>query len=488
MRLSKKSIFGIVILTMFVSVALTLFLADSVKSNAKQAFGGAISASDKSDKNSGQLTQTELNKINSVLSVIESDYVNEVDREAIIDGALTGIMSSLNDPHSVYMKSTAATQFNTQIEGKISGIGAEVTMTNGYLTVVSPIKNSPAERGGILAKDIILSVNGESLEGLTLEEAVSKLRGTKGTKVKLEVRREGVNELIQISLIRDDIDIETVYSEVTDDGYGIITISQFALNTAERFKQELTELEKKKIKGLVIDVRNNPGGVLDGVTEITQLMVDEGKVIVQVEYKGGERSKTFAKGGKKKAYPIAVLVNGGSASASEILAGALSESAGATVVGETSYGKGTVQVSYNSLLSDGGLIKMTVAKWLTPDGNWINGAGIKPTVEIAPAEVFTATRFTFDKPIKAGEYNTNVKSMQVMLNALGYEVDRTDGFFSEETLAELKKFQSKQGLKITGELDKDTGTKLEALTVEYIRSPINDVQLQKALSIVAGKR
>lgn len=485
MRLSKKSIFGIVILTMFVSVVLTLYLADSVKSNAKQAFGGKVSAS---DKNSSQLTQAELNKINSVLSVISSDYVNEVDREAIIDGALTGIMSSLNDPHSVYMKSTVASQFNTQIEGKISGIGAEVTMNNGYLTVVSPIKNSPAERGGILAKDIILSVNGESLEGLTLEEAVSKLRGTKGTKVKLEVRREGVNELIQISLIRDDIDIETVYSEVTEDGVGIITISQFALNTAERFKQELSQLEKKKINGLVIDVRNNPGGVLDGVTEITQLMVDEGKAIVQVEYKGGKRTKTYAKGGKQKSYPIVVLINGGSASASEILAGALSESAGATVVGETSYGKGTVQVSYNSLLSDGGLIKMTVAKWLTPKGNWINGVGIKPTVEVKPADVFTATRFTFDDPIIAGEYNTNVKSMQVMLDALGYKVDRTDGFFSDETLAELKHFQNKQGLKVTGQLDKETATKLEALTVDYIRAPINDVQLQKALSIIAGKR
>jgi len=485
MQFSKKSIFGIVILTMFASVALTLFVADSVKSNAKQTFGGAIAASEKQSSN---LTQAELNKINTVLNIIESDYVHSTERQDLIDGALTGIMESLNDPHSVYMKQAAASQFNSQIEGTFSGIGAEVTMTNGLLTVVSPIKNSPAERAGVLAKDIILSVNGESLEGLTLEESVAKLRGPKGTKAKLEVRRDGVNEIIQISLIRDDIDIETVYSEVNEDGIGIITISQFALNTSERFEHELAELEKQGITGLVIDVRNNPGGVLDGVTEIAQLMLDEGKVIVQVEGKDGTRKKTYAKGGKQKSYPIAVLVNGGSASASEILAGALNESAGASIVGEQSFGKGTVQISYSNLIEDGGLIKMTVAKWLTPNGNWINETGVTPTDEVKPSDVYTVTRFTFDNAIEAGEYNSNVKSMQIMLEALGYKVDRKDGFFSEETLAVLKTFQNKQGLKVSGVLDKETATKLEALTIEHIRSPLNDVQLQKAIDIVAGKR
>lgn len=485
MQFSKKSIFSIVILTMFASVALTLLVADSVKSNAKQTFGSKVVAS---EKQTNHLTQEELNKINTVLNIIETDYVHETKREELIDGALSGIMASLNDPHSTYMKQTAAEEFNTRIEGTFSGIGAEVTMTNGYLTVVSPIKNSPAERGGILAKDIILSVNGESLEGLSLNEAVAKLRGPKGTKAKLEVRRDGVNELITISLIRDDIDIETVYSEVTEDGIGVITITQFALNTAERFEQELTALEKKNISGLVIDVRNNPGGVLDGVTEIAQMMLDEGKVIVQVEAKGGDRKKTYAKGGKQKPYPIAVLVNGGSASASEILAGALHESAGASIIGEQSFGKGTVQVSYNSLLQDGGLIKMTVAKWLTPEGNWINEKGVTPTLEVKPAEVFTVMRFTIDKPILVGEYNVNVKSMQVMLNALGYKIDRTDGFFSEETQAVLKTFQKQQGLKVTAMLDKETGAKLEQLTVDFIRTPQNDVQLQKAIEVVAGKR
>lgn len=486
MQFKGRTVLGFIIVTMLASVLVTLVVADKLLEGS--ATSPATSVASAAENKANHLTKEELEKLNTVLSIVETNYVSTVKREDLIDGAVSGIMASLNDPYSVYMKKSTASQFSSSIEGSFSGIGAEVSLNNGFLTVVSPIKGSPAERGGLLPKDIILSVNGESLMNLTLQEAVSKLRGEKGTKATLEVRREGVSDPISIVLIRDDIDIETVYSEINNDGIGVITITQFSMNTAERFKEELASLEAKKLKGLVIDVRNNPGGVLQGVTEIAQLMIDEGKVVVQVEGRDGKREKTYAKGGEQKDYPIAVLTNSGSASASEILAGALKESAGATVIGEQTYGKGTVQVSYGQALKDGSLIKMTVAKWLTPNGNWIDHEGVAPNIEVKPADVYSVARIHLEDELMRGELEGNIKSMQVMLKALGYTVDRQDGYFSDATEAALKAFQNKEGLKQSGILDEATVTKLHDRTIEYISNPLNDVQLQKAIKVVAGKK
>ena len=486
MQFKGRTVLGFVLVTMFASILVTLMVADKLlEGSTTSPATSIVSAAESKNKH---LTKEELDKLNTVLSIVESNYVSSVKREDLIDGAVSGIMNSLNDPYSVYMKKSAASQFSSSIEGSFSGIGAEVSLNNGYLTVVSPIKGSPAERGGLLPKDIILSVNGESLLDLTLEDAVSKLRGEKGTKATLEVRREGINDPISIVLIRDDIDIETVYADIDKDGIGIITITQFSMNTAERFKEELAALEAQNLKGLVIDVRNNPGGVLHGVIEIAQLMIEDGKVVVQVEGKDGKREKTYAKGGEQKAYPIAVVTNSGSASASEILAGALKESAGATVVGEQTYGKGTVQVSYGEALKDGSLIKMTVAKWLTPNGNSIDHEGVKPTVLVEPAEVYSVARIHLKEELMRGELEDNIKSMQVMLSALGYDVDRKDGYFSDATEKALRAFQQAEGLKQTGKLDEETVAKLHGRTIEHISNPLHDIQLQKAINIVAGNK
>src|SRR5690606_38288408 len=241
-------------------------------------------------------------------------------------------------------------------------------------------------------------------------------RGEKGTKAKLEVVREGQSNPISVVLIRDDIDIETVYSSIDERGIGIIEITQFSLNTSERFAEELEALEAKGLKGHVIDVRNNPGGVLQDVVEIAQLMMREGSIVVQVEDRSGKRDKTYAKGGEKKSYPIAVLTNGGSASASEILAGALQEGAGATVVGQQTYGKGTVQVSFNKLFDDGGLIKMTIAKWLTPKGNWINETGITPNIVVEPPLVYSIARLNLndDEELKEDQLSEKIRSAQII--------------------------------------------------------------------------
>lgn len=484
MQFKGRTVFALLLITMLSTVIITMTVADRIIDHPVAATPGVVSAA---TNTANHLSDKEVGKLNSVIELVESKYVTKLERDALIDGAVTGIMNALNDPYSVYMEEKVASQFSQSIEGSFSGIGAEVTTENGQIVVVSPIKGSPAERSGLLPKDIILTVNGDSLSGLSLQEAVNKIRGEKGTKAKLEIMRSGVSEPINVVLIRDDIDIETVYATIDEQGIGVIEITQFSMHTAERFEEELKALENKGLKGLVIDVRNNPGGVLHGVIEISQLMMKEGTVVVQVEDREGKKEKTYAKGGEQKAYPIVVLTNGGSASASEILAGALQEGAGAKVVGEQSYGKGTVQVSYNQLLEDGGLIKLTVAKWLTPKGNWIHEVGVTPDVEVQPSAIYSAARLSGIETLQQNELSEQIRSIQIMLDGIGFTTDRQDGYFSEQTANAVKAFQKQQKLKVTGKVDQETAEKLEKAAIEYIRSPLNDVQLQKALQIAGRK-
>jgi carboxyl-terminal processing protease len=478
-----RTVFVLLLMTMVASVLVTLTIGDQIfwPANGKQA---SVSAAASSDRNG--LNAKEESKINAVLGLIETKYFKDIDRDELVDGAVRGMMESLDDPYSVYMEKDVAKQFSESIEGSFSGIGAEVTLEKGKVVVVAPIKGSPAEKAGLLAKDIVLSVNGEKLDGLTLNDAVGKIRGPKGTKAKLQIERTGNTQPIDLILVRDDIDVETVYANLRNDGTGVIEIRQFSLNTADRFKEELARLEKQGMKGLVIDVRNDPGGILPVVVEIAQQFIKKGETIVQVEDREGDRDKTASLGGGKD-YPIAVLMNKGSASASEILAGALQERAGAILVGETSYGKGTVQVSYNKTLGDGSLVKMTIAKWLTPDGNWIHQKGIKPTIEVLPPKLYTVARLTLTETLKKDMIGEQIRNAQVMLSGLGYSTQREDGYFSASTELAVKNFQQSAGLPTTGQLDTKTASSLEQAVVKWIKDENNDKQLLEAIQAVSRK-
>ncbi|MHA7967337.1 S41 family peptidase [Paenibacillus sp. CAU 1782] len=484
MYFKGRTVITFVLLTMIASVFVTITMADQWL-GTKEPITAVVAAAD--EGKSSSLKQEEMAKINAVLELIETKFYEKVDREELVDGAVSGIMNALGDPYSVYMEEDDAQHFSESVEGSFSGIGAEVTLDNNKIVVVSPIKGSPAERSGMLAKDVLISVNGESLEGLNLQEAVAKIRGPKGTKAKIVVQRTGFSEPIQLVLIRDDIDVETVYGTLRPDGIGVIEIRQFSMNTAKRFKEELEKLEGEGLKGLVLDVRNNPGGVLPVVVEMSQLFMKEGATVVQVEDRNGNREKTLAKGGEQKDYPIAVLTNKGSASASEILAGALQEAAGAVVVGEQSFGKGTVQVSYNKALGDGSLVKMTIAKWLTPNGNWIHGEGITPDVAVGPHELYTVARLSLEEALKPDSLSESVRSAQVMLHGLGFDPSREDGYYSQETVQAVKKFQQKHGLPDSGEIDQATAEKLEQEVIAWLQKDENDIQLQEAIKEVGRK-
>ncbi|OMF07058.1 peptidase S41 [Paenibacillus amylolyticus] len=429
--------------------------------------------------------KNDLKKIETAMDLISSNYYKDVDQTKLIDGAINGMMESLGDPYSNYMGQETAAQFEESIEGSFTGIGAEVSSQDGNVVVVSPIKGSPAEKAGIRAKDMIMSVNGESLQGLELNKAVNKIRGPKGSEAKVQVKRAGSSELIEFVIVRDDIDLETVYAHMEDGGIGVIAITQFSLNTGDRFKEELAKLEKQNMKGLVIDVRNDPGGVLQVVIDIAEQFVPKGKVIVQVEDKNGKKEQSKSNG-SAKAYPITVLMNKGSASASEILAGALQQSAGAKLIGENSFGKGTVQTSYDKQMGDGSLLKITIAKWLTPNGDWIHEKGIKPDIAVDQPDYFSVAPINKEKlPLKYDSNSTDVKSAQTMLRGLDFKPDRVDGYYDQKTEEAVKAFQKQKGIQASGQIDEKTAESLEAALIERIANPQYDAQLKRAIENVS---
>jgi carboxyl-terminal processing protease len=437
------------------------------------------------DKAATNDDEKELKKVEQAYELIKNRYVEKVDDDKLIQGAIQGMISTLNDPYSVYMDEETSEQFTESLDSSFEGIGAEVSMINGKVTIVAPIKNSPAEKAGLKPNDQILRVNGESLEGLDLYEAVLKIRGKKGTTVQLDILRPGVKEVIKVKVVRDEIPIETVYDSVkTYNGkkVGYLEVTSFSENTAQDFKKKLAKLESEHIDGLIIDVRGNPGGYLQSVEEILKQFIPKDKPYVQIEERNGDKQRFYSDLTKKKPYPIVVLIDKGSASASEILAGAMKEAGGYKLVGETSFGKGTVQQAIP--MGDGSNIKLTLYKWLTPDGHWIHKKGVKPDVEVKQPDYFHVSPLHIEKELAFDMNNEQVKNAQQMLKGLGFDPGRTDGYFSKETESAVKAFQKANKLPQTGKIDKNTAEVLQAKVMDAIRADNNDVQLKTAMKVL----
>ncbi|WP_059171944.1 S41 family peptidase [Bacillus sp. FJAT-27445] len=427
-----------------------------------------------------------LDKVSTAYELIVSQYVEKVEREELVEGAIQGMLASLDDPYSVYMDRETARQFNESLESSFEGIGAEVGMEDGRIVIVSPFKNSPAEKAGLKPHDRILKVDGKSVEGLDLIQVTVKIRGKKGTVVRLEVERKNVKDPISVEVKRDQIPIETVFSKVKKvDGkrIGYIEITSFAEETAADFKKQLKVLEENGITGLAIDVRGNPGGLLLSVEEILREFISGDKPFVQIEKRNGKKEKYFSTLKEGKSYPVVVLVDKGSASASEILAGALSEAEGFPLVGEKTFGKGTVQQAMP--MGDGSNIKLTLFKWLTPDGNWIHRKGIKPDVEVNQPKIFGTHPIQLDGALEADMNNEQVKNAQIILEGLGYSPGRTDGYFSTGTVRSVKAFQQLYGLQPTGKIDRRTALALEEARTKETKKDKNDLQLRTALRLLA---
>ncbi|MEH7354454.1 S41 family peptidase [Neobacillus drentensis] len=427
--------------------------------------------------------RTEFNKLYEAFDTLNNGYYKDVNQQKLINGAIDGMVSSLDDPYSDYMSNEEAKSFHSSISSSFEGIGAEIQEKEGHIIIVSPIKGSPAEKAGLKPNDMIISVDGKSLQGMNSTQAVTLIRGKKGTKVELSIQRPGTDAPMTVPIIRDTIPIETVYGEMIDDTIAKVQITSFSTNTSKELVTTLNDLQKKGMKGLVLDLRQNPGGLLDQAISITSMFVPKGKIIVKEEDRNGKIKEIPSQNDGNTDYPLVVLIDKGSASASEIFAAAVKESAGVPLVGEKSFGKGTVQTAAD--FKDGSNLKYTIAKWLTPNGNWIHKKGIMPDVEVALPEYATLPIINPDKELALSTSSTDVQTAQKMLKAVGYDPGREDGFFDENTKEAVIAFQTAQGLPADGVLKGDSTMKLMDLLREKIKT--NDTQLQKAVEVLKGK-
>ncbi|MDF9761006.1 MULTISPECIES: S41 family peptidase [Peribacillus] len=422
----------------------------------------------------------EFEKLYSTYDTIKGNYYEKIDQDKLVDGAINGMIKSLDDPYSAYMDKKEASSFHESISSSFEGIGAEIQEQDGKIMVVSPIKGSPAEKAGVKPNDIILSVNGKSVEGLSSSEAVLKIRGKKGTKVDLSISRAGESEPIELTIKRDTIPIETVYAEMLDDGVAKIQVTSFSEHTVQELKTSLEEMSKKDMKGLVLDLRGNPGGLLDQAIEMASLFIPNGKVVLQVEDRNGKKEVYKSKNDGELKIPVVVLIDDGSASASEIVAAAVSESADIPLIGVKSFGKGTVQTAQD--FDDGSNFKYTAAKWLTPKGNWIHKKGIKPDITVKLPDYASLPYISPDKELKASDSSSEVKAAEEMLKVAGHDPGKIDGFFDEATTNAVKAFQREQKIKETGTIKDDTTVKLMQVIREKILK--NDTQVKKAVEVL----
>jgi len=310
---------------------------------------------------------------------LDKNYaLSPLDEKAMVYGAISGMVDSLGDPYTVFMTPDENESLSEDMSGFFGGIGAEVGFRNGFVTVIAPLKGSPAEKSGLLSGDKIIEVGEENVEDYNVDEVVNLIRGEEGTKVTLVILRG--EEVMNFEIMREEIADQTVKWEMKENGVVYLEIRQFKRETAGELDAQIGDILSQDPKGIVLDLRNNPGGYLDVVVEVASRFINDGEVVVFEESEGGKKAYK-AEGGKRfDGMPIVVLVNEGSASASEILAGALKDYGLATLIGKTTFGKGLVQGILD--MKDGSALKVTVAKWLTPNGENINENGIAPDIEV----------------------------------------------------------------------------------------------------------
>ena len=316
-----------------------------------------------------------------VLEKINKEYVDEVDQSKSMDAAINGLLQSL-DPYSAYMTPESFEGMQTETSGKFGGLGIEVGMESGVVKVISPIDNTPASKAGLKAGDYIVKIDGVQVQGKSLMDAVDLMRGPVGSSIEITVRRRGVKKALIFNITREIIQVQSVKSELIDNNIGYIRLTSFNENSSEQIKEKVNKLNKtKNLKGYILDLRNNPGGLLSQAIKISDFFLENGEIVSTKSRKVSENRKWFAKKGDiTNGKTLIILINYGSASASEIVAGALKDHKRAIILGENSYGKGSVQSIIP--LKNRGAIRLTIAKYYLPSGKSISEVGVTPDIEI----------------------------------------------------------------------------------------------------------
>lgn len=415
-----------------------------------------------------QDTYESLEAFSKILSLVQENYVEEVDSQKAIEGAIKGMLTTL-DPHSSYMKPEDFKELQVETQGSFTGIGIEITMKDNILTVVSPIEGTPAFAKGLKAGDKIVKIGEEPTQDMSLMEAVKRLRGPKGSEVTISIHRKGWADLKEITLIRDIIPIHSVKSKLLEPGYPYIRIINFQAQTTTDFKKALSDLEKQgKIKGLIVDLRNNPGGLLDQSVKIADIFIDEG-VIVSTKGRIKEQNSMFyaRDNNAKYKFPVVVLVNEGSASASEIVAGALQDHKKAVIIGAQTFGKGSVQTIIP--MDSGAGLRLTTARYYTPSGRSIQATGITPDIIVpSPASLTVEHDEKEDDQEKKPKYLREKDLKHHIGNGLNEEVTQKE---------EKPKPEEKPKTKVKTPVSKE---KQEAEDIS------KDQQLSTALTLLKG--
>jgi carboxyl-terminal processing protease len=376
----RKTLLNIVILVGVFGLGLGLG-SDRIRLGPDGAFRKAVQ--------NNQEGKLDYSGVEELYEGLQDGFDGKLDAVKLEDGLKSGLVKAAGDPYTEYLNEEDAKEFDEGLSGSFEGIGAELGKDGETIVIVSPIAGFPAEQAGLKAKDIISKINDESAYDISTTEAVKKIRGPKGSKVKLEVIRDG--KALTFEIMRDQISIPSVKSEVTGDNIGVITISRFGEDTVGLTQKAAQEMKDKNVRGVVLDMRGNPGGLLNGAVGISNIWLERGQKILE-EKRDSQVIKTYNANGNPilQGVPTVVLIDEGSASASEIVAGALRDNNAATIIGEKSYGKGSVQELLQ--LHDGGVLKVTIARWYTPNGRNIDKEGIEPDQKVEITDEQAAAR------------------------------------------------------------------------------------------------
>lgn len=375
----------------------------------------------------GHATETyeELRTFSEVLTQVQRSYVEETKVKDLVQGAIRGMLATL-DPHSAYMTAEMYKEMQVETKGEFGGVGIQIGVKDNHLTVIAPIDGTPAQRAGIKSGDYITKVNDEPTKDLSLMDAVQKMRGPKGSKVTLTIQRDGTPDPLQFTLVRDTIKIESVKSKVMDN-IGYVKLTQFQEATGRDLAKVLKQFKDQKIQSTILDLRNNPGGLLTAAVEVSEQFLPSGKLVVYTKGRESKKDEWFAKGkDHMEDSPMIILVNEGSASASEIVAGALQDYGRAVIVGTTSFGKGSVQTILP--LGDGSGLRLTTAKYYTPKGRSIQSTGITPDIVVKPQPPVTVAKAA----PKSGEIEADGKSLSPITAVPGKEQPSVSGKVLQE--------------------------------------------------------
>ncbi|CEA00277.1 putative CtpA-like serine protease [Jeotgalicoccus saudimassiliensis] len=472
LRSVQMNIFWFIVIILTTIIASVVITAISISNNQERAV------------NVGTDTRTEFAKLYSVYDTLTENYYEDVDSDALIESSIRGMVEGLEDPYSEYMSIDETDEFEESITGDFEGIGAEVMQEGSKIIISSPMKGSPAEQAGIEPGDQILAVDGDSLEGKTTTEAVQLIRGEKGTDVVLTIQR-GSGSPTDITITRDTIHIDSVTYEKVD-GVGHISINRFQQGTTDEFSKFIDEAANDGVKELIIDFRYNPGGLLnEAVTMINQFIEPE-TAALYLEDNTGNQQEIITENEKNENTEsfneVYILINEGSASASEVFTGALDDLTDVTIAGTTSFGKGVVQRT--SEFKDNSMLKYTNTKWLTPDKTWVQDDGIKPDIELINPDYYRIELLTEDEVFAEGQENEKVLSIKVALDALGYDIKSFDNHFDAGLTAAVKAYQNDKNLTADGIVTGETTTGILSDIREKIND--NDAQLNYLIDYING--